>query len=162
MKRQIKLYILLAILGLVMASPATAGEWIFGAKTGRTVINDSAIKTHPTSVGFMVGYEQGLVLGDFAIEGEITNTVSEAELDAGGGKFKVSTKAIYAAFRSAGPLYLKAKAGYLQADFDGTTESGSSYGIGLGFGIGIMQMELELTKTALDPDILFASVGVQF
>lgn len=161
MRRQIKLYILLAMLGLVMAAPATAGEWIFGAKTGRVVVNDSAVKTHPTNVGVMVGYQQSLVLGDLAVEGELTKTTGKGEDDFG-GKFEADTKALYLAFRSAGPLYLKAKGGFLQIDNGGNTDSGTSYGIGLGFGLGIVQLELELTKTAVDPDILFVSAGVQF
>jgi len=162
MKRQIKLYILLALVGLVMAAPAAAGEFIFGVKTGTVVVDDASVKTDPTNVGIMVGYEQGLVLGDFAIEGEFTSTTNKGELKYGAGKFKTDTRAVYAAFRSAGPFYLKAKAGFLHLDNEGSTDSGASYGVGLGFGIGIAQLELELTRTAVDPEITFISLGVQF
>ena len=161
MKRQIKLYILLAILGLVVASPASAEGWFFGAKTGTIIVNDSFVSTHPTNIGFLAGYEVGIAVGDIAIEGEITRTTSKGELD-NGNEFSADTQAMYLAFRSAGPVYLKAKGGFLQIDNDGSTDTGSSYGIGLGFGAGIMQIELELTKTAIDPDILFVSAGIQF
>ncbi len=161
MKRQIKLYILLALVSLVIATPATAGEWIFGAKTGTVVVNDSNVKTHPTNIGVMVGYEQGFVIGDLAIEAEVTKTTSKGEND-NGSKFEANTHALYGAFRSAGPFYFNAKAGFLTMDDDGRTESGASYGIGLGFGIGIAQLELELTRTAIDPEITFVSLGVQF
>ncbi len=161
MKRQIKLYILLAILGLVVASPASASGWFFGAKTGTVIVNDSGVDTHPTNIGFLVGYDLDIAVGDIAVEGEITKTTSKGELDTG-SQFSADTQAMYLAFRSAGPIYFKAKGGFLQVDNDGNTDTGSSYGIGLGFGVGIMQLELEFTKTAIDPDILFASIGVQF
>ena len=160
MKRQITLYILLAVLSLGMSTTAIAGEWIFGAKTGRVIIGDSAVDTHPTNVGFVVGYEQSIAVGDLALEGEITKTTGKG--DVAGSKFEVDTQAIYLAFRSAGPVYFKAKGGFLQADLDGNKESGSSYGIGLGVGFGLAQIELEVTKTAIDPDILYASLGFQF
>lgn len=161
MKRQIKLYILLALVSLFVAAPASAGEWIFGAKTGTVVLNDSNVKTHPSNLGIMVGFEQGFVIGDIAIEAEVTKTTGKGEND-NGSKFDANTHALYGAFRSAGPFYFKAKGGVLTVDNDGRTESGASYGIGLGFGIGIAQLELELTRTEIDPEITFVSLGVQF
>ena len=166
MKRQIKLVILLALVGLVMAAPATAGEWIFGAKTGTVVVDNSNVKTHPTNVGIMVGFQQSLVLGELGIEAEITKSTNKGKYD-DNSRFEVNTHAIYGAFRTAGPFYFKAKAGYLTIDDNnGITESGASYGIGLGFGIGIAQLELELTNTTIDAanasDISFVSLGVQF
>ncbi|WP_455216794.1 hypothetical protein [Kaarinaea lacus] len=162
MNRQIKLYILLALLSLVMAAPAMAGDWYIGAKTGRVVVNESVVKTHPTNVGVVLGFEQGLVVGDVGIEAELTSTTSKGKVD-GGSEFKTDTKAVYVAFRTAGPMYFKAKGGYLQIDNDDwETKSGASYGIGFGLGLGLVQLELEVTKSMVDPDITFASVGVQF
>lgn len=162
MKRQIKLYILLAVLNLLIVTPALADGLYFGAKTGRIVVNDSAVKTHPTNVGFVLGYEQGLVLGDLGFEAEMTTTTGKGELDSG-RDFEADTKALYVAFRTAGPIYFKARGGFLQIDSnDWDTKTGSSIGVGLGLGLGLIQIELEVTKTALDPDIAFASVGVQF
>lgn len=161
MKRQIKLYILLALVSLVMAAPATAGEFIFGAKTGTVVVDDSTVKTNPTNVGVMIGFQQSLGLGEFGIEAELTTTTGKGETD-NGAKFETDTQAMYVAFRSAGPFYFKAKGGFLTLDNDGNTDSGSSYGIGLGFGVGLAQLELELTRTAIDPEITFVSLGVQF
>ncbi len=161
MKRQIKLYILLAMLGLAMASPASADGFIFGAKTGRVAVNDSSVNTYPTNVGFIVGYEVGIAVGDLALEGEVTSTISKGKVD-GGGTFEADTQAVYLAFRSAGPVYLKAKGGFLTIDNSGNTDSGTSFGIGFGLGLGLVQLEVELTKTAVDPDIVFASIGVNF
>ena len=161
MKRQIKLYILLAMFGLVVASPASADGWFFGAKTGTVIINDSFVSSDPTNIGFLAGYEVGIGVGDIAVEGEITRTTSKGELD-NGSQIEADTEALYLAFRSAGPVYLKAKGGFMQIDDGFTNDSASSYGIGIGFGAGIMQLELELTKTTTDPDILFVSAGIQF
>jgi outer membrane immunogenic protein len=162
MSRQIKLYILLALLGLVTTSPAYAGEWIFGAKTGPMIVNNSNVKTDPTNVGVLFGYQQGVVLGDIALEGELTTTTSKGE-DKGGNKFSADTQAAYVAFRSAGFMYVTAKAGYMQADINSKTKGGSSYGVGFGIGFGVAQVELEMAKAAITPDdVTFINLGVVF
>lgn len=163
--RQMKTVLLVGFLGLVAAAPASAGGLYFGAKTGSMIIDSPAVKTDATNVGVLVGYELGVVLGDLAVEGELTTSASDGENKAayGGGNFSVDTAAAYLAFRTAGPIYLKAKGGYLQVSGDVKSDSGVSYGLGVGFGIGIAQLELEYTQTAIDPsDVAFVSVGVQF
>jgi len=165
MNRQIKLYILLALLSFVMTTPAIAGGWYFGAKAGRVHVNDSIVKTDPTNVGVVVGYDQGLVVGDVGLEAEFTKTTSQGECKPGActsKNFDADTRALYVAFRSAGPMYFKARGGYLTVDNNGNTDSGASYGIGFGMGFGLMQLEFEVTKTQVDPDITFFSAGVQF
>lgn len=159
---RMKSKVLAAALLVLATSSASAGGLFFGAKTGSMMVDHSAVKTDPTNIGVVVGYELGLVLGDLAIEGELTKSASDGE-DKGGGKFSVDTSAAYLAFRTAGPFYFKAKAGYLNSDIDGETDSGTSYGVGIGFGIGIAQLELEYTQAKVDPaDLAFVSVGVQF
>ena len=160
--RQMKTVILVGLLGLVAAAPASAGGLFFGAKTGSMIVDSSSVKTDPTNVGVLVGYELGVVLGDLSLEGELTTTTSDGEIK-GGGKFDLDTIAAYLAFRTAGPFYLKAKGGFLQVDGSGGgSDTGASYGIGVGFGIGVAQLELEYTQTAVDPDLAFVSLGVQF
>lgn len=161
--RQMKTFILMGLLGLVMAAPASAGGLFFGAKTGPMIVDDSSVKTDPTNVGVLVGYELGVVLGDLSLEGELTTSTSDGEIKGSGAKFDVDTMAAYLAFRTAGPFYLKAKGGFMQTDIDGDSDTGASYGIGIGFGIGIAQLELEYTQASVDPaDVAFVSVGVQF
>lgn len=162
--RQMKTVFLVGLLCLIGSAPVAAGDLYFGAKTGPMIVDDSVVKTDATNVGVLVGYELGLVVGDLAVEGEFTTTTSDGEVkaSAGGGKFDFDTIAAYLAFRTAGPIYLKAKGGFLQVDGKGGTDSGASYGIGVGFGIGIAQLELEYTQTAVDPNLAFVSVGVQF
>lgn len=161
MNRQIKLYILLALLSLVMVAPASAGDVIFGANTGTMNIDDPDV-TDPRNVGFMVGYEVGVGLGDVALEGEITRTVSNGDLN--GADVKVETEAVYVAFRSAGPFYFKGRIGTLQEKVKigstSGTDSGSSVSIGFGFSLGLVQAELDFTR--VESDITYASLGVVF
>jgi hypothetical protein len=161
MKRQIKLYILLAILGLVVASPASADGWIFGANTGTMNIDDSDV-SDPRNVGFMAGYEVGIGLGDLAFEGEITRTTSDGDLN--GAAIKVETEALYVALRTAGPVYFKGRVGTLQEEIkignSSGTDSGTSMSIGVGFSLGLVQLELDLTR--IETDITYVSVGVVF
>ena len=164
MKRQIKRYILLAMLGLVMASPASAEGWIFGANTGTMHIDDPDA-SDPRNVGFMAGYEIGIGLGDLAFEGEITRTTSDGDLF--GNALKVETEALYVALRTAGPIYFKGRMGTLQekikvaSDPDSPyTESGTSMGVGVGFSLGLVQLELDFTQ--IEADVTYVSLGVVF
>jgi hypothetical protein len=162
--RHLKMLALAGLLSAVSVAPAMAGDMYFGAKTGPMVIDDSAIKTDPTNVGILVGYELGVVVGDLAVEGEFTTTTSDGKEKYSGQKVDIDTIAAYLAFRTAGPIYFKAKGGVLQEDVsvgsNSETDSGASYGVGIGFGIGIAQLELEYTQ--VEADVGFLSVGVQF
>ncbi|HEC20247.1 MAG TPA: hypothetical protein ENI97_13015 [Gammaproteobacteria bacterium] len=160
--RQMKVFVLVGLLSVIMVAPATAGGLYFGAKTGPMIVDSSMVKTDPTNVGVMVGYELGVVVGDLALEGEFTTSTSDGEYKSGFGKFNLDTIAAYLAFRTAGPIYLKAKGGFLQVDEDGSSDTGASYGVGVGLGVGIVQVELEYTQTSVDPSLSFLSVGVQF
>lgn len=159
--RHIKAIFLVGLLGLVAAAPVAAGELIFGAKTGPMMIDLSGIDD-PTNIGLMVGYQQGVVLGDLAIEGEFTTSSSDGDFL--GNKVSIDTMAVYAALRTAGPVYFKVKGGFLQEDVKigsvSDSDSGMSYGAGVGFGIGILQLELEYTQ--VEQDVSFLSLGVQF
>lgn len=157
---QIKKLILVGLLGMVVVTPVSA-DWFFGAKMGPMIVDSSAVKDDAVNTGILVGYDLSVGLGDLAVEGEFTTTTGDGEVDTG-ANVSVDTTAVYLAFRTAGPIYFKAKGGFLQASGD-IDESGASYGMGIGFGIGIAQLELEYTQTSLDPtNIAFVSVGVQF
>lgn len=161
MNRRIKLYILLALLSLVVAAPASADGVIFGANTGTMHIDDPDV-TDPRNVGFMVGYEVGVGLGDVAVEGEITRTMANGDLN--GADVKVGTEALYVALRTAGPIYFKGRIGTLQEKVEigsvSGTDSGSSYSFGVGFSIGLVQAELDFTR--VETDINYVSIGVVF
>lgn len=158
--RQMKTFILVGLLGMFAAAPASA-DWFFGAKTGPMIIDVSGSGvSDPVNTGVVVGYDIGAVVADLALEAEITTTTGDGKIS--GDKVDLDTQALYLAIRTGGPIYFKAKGGFLQVDGPGGTDSGASYGIGVGFGIGIAQLELEYTQTSVDPDLAFVSVGVQF
>lgn len=160
--RQMKTIILVGLLGLLVAAPASA-DWFFGAKTGPLIVDSSAVKDDAMNTGVLVGYDLNVVMGDLAVEGEYTTTTGDGKVKVTGTTFSVDTTALYLAFRTAGPIYLKAKGGYMQVSGDVNSDSGVAYGLGVGFGIGIAQLELEFTQASLDPDnVAFVSVGVQF
>ena len=110
-----------------------------------------------TNAGVVVGYDIGAVVADLALEGEITTTVDDSDVE-------IDTQALYLAIRTGGPIYLKAKGGFINEEVSGPggseSDSGVSYGVGLGFGIGIAQLELEITT--IEADVVFFSVGAQF
>jgi len=161
MKRQIKLYILLALSSLLMASPAVADGWIFGANTG-TMQVDVAGVSNPTNIGFMAGYEIGVGVGDIAFEGEITRTLSAGSYL--GVDVEVETEALYVAFRTAGPVYFKGRVGTLQEEVRigpvSGSETGTSIGLGVGFSLALVQLELDITQ--IEEDITYLSLGVVF
>jgi len=161
MMRQIKKFLLLGLLGMTAAAPASA-ELIFGAKTGPMVIDVGGF-TDTTNTGVMVGYEIGAVVADLAVEAEVTKTTSDGEF-ASAANVSLDTQGLYLALRTAGPFYLKAKAGVVNEKLTvgnlSSSDSGTSYGVGLGLGLGIVQFELEMTR--IDTDITFLSLGVQF
>lgn len=159
--RQLKKAVFQGLLLLIVTGPVAAGDLYFGAKTGKAVVDDSSVSKDATNTGVLIGYELGVVLGDLAVEGEYTTTTGDGEIT-GGAKLSFDTMAAYLAFRTAGPIYFKARGGFLQFDNDGNTDSGPSYGIGLGFGIGITQLELEYTQSSLDTNVAYVSLGIQF
>jgi hypothetical protein len=161
MKHKMQSGLLVLLAGMVLNSQVWAGDMYFGAKTGPMMIDVSGV-SDPTNAGILVGYELGVVVGDLAVEGEFTTTIDEGK--SGGNEVDIDTMALYLAFRTAGPVYLKLKGGVLRQELDAgagsESDSGMSYGIGVGFGLGIGQLELEYTE--VDDDVTFVSFGIQF
>ncbi len=155
---------LIATLGLLagaacIAPQAVAGDWSFAAKTGPMLIDQSGTD-NPTNVGVTAGYELGVLAGDLGIEGEYTTSVNKGSTPSG-RDLNVDTAALYAAFRSAGPIYLIAKAGGAWIDRTGRgSDTGASYGVGVGFSLALLDLELEYTRIHNDVD--FLSLGVRF
>jgi hypothetical protein len=96
-----------------------------------------------------------------------TETAFDVDVDT-----SASTKAIYAAYRSTGPFYWKAKLGYLDAEFTASasgfsvsaSESDTSYGVGAGYAFGAGSVELEYTTTGdkVDWDLITLGYKHQF
>lgn len=143
------------------AAPTAAADWYFGANTGPMMI-DTAGVGDPTNAGVLVGHEWGVVLGDVGVQGEFTTSINKG--DYAGNDVSVDTRAVYGVFRTAGAIYLVAKAGFLHEEVTigsvSATDSGSSLGLGVGFSLGVAQLELEYTQ--IEQDIGYVSLGVRF
>lgn len=147
--------------GMAFAPGAMAEDVYFGANVGKMMI-DGAGFDDPTNVGVLIGAEWGVVAGDVGIQAELTTTLDDGAYF--GNDVTIDTQAIYGAFRTAGPVYLIAKAGVLREEVEvgpfSDTDSGLAGGVGIGFSLGIAQLELEYT--VVEQDVSYLSLGVRF
>ena len=145
---------------LTTVAPLYAGDFYIAAKVGSMMIDKSGVDD-PTNIGIALGYEIGVVAADIGIEGEYTKTSDNGSF--AGSDVEVETVGIYLAGRTAGPIYLKGRLGYVDVDVEGplnVDDSGATYGLGVGVSTGVIQLELEYTQ--INSDISFLSVSVQF
>ena len=153
-----------AIAGALMAgvacSPSATADGYVGANAGKMMFNETGV-SDPTNAGVIVGREWGVAVGDVGVQAEFTTTTNKGEYYGNG--VSLDTQALYAAFRTAGPVYLIAKAGMLREDVKiasiSSTASGASAGAGLGFSVGVARLELEYTR--VERDISYVSVGLR-
>ena len=142
-------------------SPAAVAEgWYFGVKGGPVVLDLPSLDD-PVNAGIIVGHDWGVALGDVGIEAEASTTVANGKNDESGVDIK--TGGLFAAVRTAGPIYLKGRLGYAVYDFTGVSddsEGNFAYGLAFGVSVGIVQFELEYTK--IDSDVNMISLGVLF
>lgn len=107
--------------------------------------------------------------GVFSFEGEYTRNLSDGDLAIGAipGDWKIETLAGYAAYRTAGNVYVKAKTGILHQDVKVSTaaaapfagqDTGFSFGSGIGWRFN-RKTGLELEYTVLEEDLTFLSLG---
>ena len=150
--------------GMAMA-PAALADMYFGVNAGPMMI-DGASFDDPVNAGVLIGKEWGVVAGDIGVQAEFTTTINEGSFVYFPDVYDVSidTQAIYGAFRTAGPVYLIAKAGLLREEVDiggfSESDSGLAGGLGIGFSLGVAQLELEYT--VVEEDVAYASLGVRF
>ena len=145
----------------------TSGNYI-GARIARLNISRDLNYSNGTSLGVLFGHN--IEGGDFAVEGEMTVPISNADgSEAAFGDLSVFTLGVYGAYRSQGDLYFKGRAGilyeYLNVDFRGLPVEGDAMGLSLGLGGGYRisdDLELELEYTVIEADIGMVSFGVNF
>lgn len=161
MKCRFNMLLLLFIVSFVTATQAWAGEWKFGAKSGKMLLDNNSY-SDLTNVGVLLGYEIGLVLGDLALEAVVTKTASKGDFLT--QDIELDTAALYLAFRTAGPIYFIGRGGYVTDDLTvgstKTSDNGTSVGIGVGLSLGLAQVELEYST--INSDIAFINLAVQF
>lgn len=155
----------MAAAALLMAgaasAPAAMADMYFGVNAGPMMI-DAAGVDDPTNAGILIGKEWGVGAGDIGVQAEFTTTIGEGDFY--GYDVSIDTQAIFGAFRTAGPVYLIAKAGLLREEVEigwaSEDDTGLAAGIGVGFSVGVAQLELEYTQ--VEEDVGYLSLGVRF
>lgn len=141
---------------------ASVSPWYLGLKTGWMDL-DAPGADEATNLGLYGGYTLvDDVNGRFALEGEYTRSIADGEV--GGRGWDIETLATYGAYRTAGPWFLKLKAGYLSEDVSAAngrirnSETGFSFGAGGGARLG-NKTAFELEYTVVEEDVNFFSIG---
>lgn len=164
--------VLIGTLGVwLVAAPALAQEnpVYFGIKAGQ-MNPDADGFDDASNIGFIFGYNLFQdANGTLALEAEYTRNLSEGDVAIGGarGAWKIETLAGYGAYRTAGDVYVKAKAGILREDAKvsiggGGISSGKDSGFSFGAGVGVRfnrKVGLEIEYTVINEDVGFLSLG---
>lgn len=136
----------------------------FGLKAGSVDVDDSGFDD-ASNAGVFVGYKlHEDASGTFFAEGEYTRTFNDGEV--GGADWDIETLAAYAGYRTAGPWFLKAKAGFgwWDVNVDGLVTSAEAddtdftYGVGGGYRFN-NDSGLELEYNVIESDISSLMVG---
>lgn len=124
-----------------------------------------------TNIGVAVGYDlYRLTTGIVSVEGELTTTIVDGDID-GGGDWDVDTLAAYGVYRSLGEIYFKGKAGVHRQDIKragGTVgpipdAKDTTFAVGIGGGWRIDRASaFEVEYTAGSDDLDFISLGYVF
>lgn len=118
-----------------------------------------------TAICLVLGYDlHSDSSGALALESEFTKTVSDGDIRGDGG-WDAHTLGAYAAYRTAGNVYVKAKAGYLDPTINHSSgrlpnadDAGFSYGAGGGWRLN-GKAALEVEYTSLSDDLAFVSLA---
>lgn len=154
----------------VMAQGVTiqppADPLYFGLKAG-AMDADAGGFDNASNVGVVIGYKfHEDALGAFIAEGEYTRSFNDGNI-AGGDDWDVETLGAYAGYRSAGPWFWKAKAGFTFFDIAvrgavrGIEGDDTSFSVGVGAGGRLNERTgVEVEYTRIDSDLNFLSFGV--
>jgi hypothetical protein len=162
-----------AAAGLVLSVAATAvqgGGLYMGASLGQ-MDNDVRGFDDATNAGVLVGYDVvSFDLVALSVEGELTTTVSEGDVNINGAKgdWDINTQAAYVAARVGDRAYVKARFGVLREDVSvsaGFSQSESDSGGSWGAAIGWMfspQFGVQLDGTVVEGDINYWNAGLVY
>ena len=151
---------MLVLLGMV-TTDVSADEWYVAAKLGPMIL-DSAEVDDPINAGVQLGYKWTYTVGEMGFEAEYTDSVNRGQVQ--GEDLSVETATAYGAFRTAGPVYLKARLGLtsntVEIGDDSTHGLATAVGGGIGFHVWYLQIEFAYTRISQDLD--FIAVSLQF
>lgn len=153
-------------LGLLMlvAHSALGADGLYLGVSGGVMDHNESGYDNATNLGARIGYEfLNVGLGDLGVEGEFTGTVSDGTFPVA-ANWSVNTFSGFGVLRTAGPVYIKGRAGLTYWDLStmGVSRDGVdfSYGLGLGISIGLAQLEFEYTKLGGDNNYYGVSLNL--
>jgi len=160
----IPVFIALCSIGITQAAD---DPWYAGVKAGQFRVDESEYDK-ANGAGGILGYKFS---NSLAVEGGYSTTGTDGGLKVSGveGTWNVEAYAVHFAYRSEGTFYFKGKAGYLHenvgVDIAGASVSGSDSGASYGIGLGwrpVKDISFELEYTAIEKDVNFITVGINF
>ncbi|HET9679502.1 MAG TPA: outer membrane beta-barrel protein [Gammaproteobacteria bacterium] len=154
--------LLLLLPALFLAAPAHAViDTDFGVKAGMLSVDGD--EGAATQAGIVYNIE---LLGMLGVEFEANTTLANG--DAGfGAEYSATQLGAYGVLMTPGPIYFKAKAGFVRTDIefdpDPLGASGSDTNMAYGIGIGFTALEIEYTRTEwMDQDVDMISASFKF
>ncbi len=150
-----KLTVITALLAGLFVAPAYAiVDTDIGVKAGMLSLDGDTSAAKQAGVVFNFD-----IVGMVGVEAEFNTTIADGEF--GGVDYSATQLGAYGVLMTPGPVYFKAKAGYLRTDveFSGIG-SDDDQALAYGIGVGFTALEIEYTRTKwndLDVDIISAS-----
>lgn len=135
----------------------------YGGKFGLMLFDPEGYED-PINAGAVVGYR---LWRNLSIEGEVTTSISDGKTKVllTGFDVSVQTLAAFAAYRSPGETFFKAKAGFVNADVEvGTTsndDTDTAFGLGYGWKTS-SDLSFEVEYTVISNDVNFLSFALIF
>jgi outer membrane immunogenic protein len=159
-------YLLAALAAACLVAPAAAEESsLYGGLAIGKLSADFSRFEDTSSIGATLGYDLYQdPNGSLALETEFTTTLADGDIRGVGG-WDARTIAAYAAYRTAGNVYLKVRAGILNQNISASgggplnpDDTGFSYGAGVGARLN-SKAALEVEFTGLSDDLDFISLA---
>lgn len=165
-----KIWMAATLLAASLYTTAASAEIVIGAKAG-TVDFDTEGSDPALNGSIQLAFDIfDIGIADIALEGEYSTSLTEGEIDLGilgAQDVSFESTALYLALRTAGPVYVIARAGYASTEIEfengGTADDdGVATGLGVGFSMGL-RMEIEYTNYEIeDLDINYLTLGFAF
>lgn len=160
-----KFWMAATMLAASLYTTAASAEMVIGVKAG-TVDYDVEDSDPGLNGSVQLAFDIfDIGIADIAVEGELSTSLNDGEI--GGSDVSFQSAGLYTSLRTAGPVYVIARVGYVSSEIEfenGATvdDDGVATGLGVGFSLGL-RMELEYTTYEIeDSDINYLTLGFAF
>lgn len=148
---------MLLAFGALAVTPAQAFDSDWRVKGGLLSLENDDSAAFNAGVVYAMDF-----VGIIGAEFEANTSLTDGEL-APGFDYSATQLGGYATLTTPGPIYFKAKAGYVYTDVDFTGGGDSDTDVAFGVGAGFFGFELEYTRTSYeDVDVDFLSLAYGF